>query len=54
MKKLVGVSLATLVAIAAGGAAAQDKVSDGVVKIGVLTDMTGYYSDLAGPGSVLA
>jgi branched-chain amino acid transport system substrate-binding protein len=25
-----------------------------VVKIGVLTDMTGYYSDLAGPGSVLA
>src|SRR5215208_637174 len=24
------------------------------VKIGVLTDMTGYYSDLAGPGSVLA
>ena len=24
------------------------------VKIGVLTDMTGFYSDLAGPGSVLA
>src|SRR5512135_2384473 len=33
---------------------AADKVSDGVVKIGVLTDMTGFYSDLAGPGSVLA
>ena len=32
-------------------AAAQAKISDGVVKIGVLTDMTGYYSDLAGPGS---
>ena len=29
-------------------------ISDGVVRIGVLTDMTGYYSDLAGPGSVLA
>ncbi len=28
--------------------------SDGVVKIGVLTDMTGAYSDLAGPGSVAA
>ena len=33
---------------------ATDKVSDGVVRIGVLTDMTGFYSDLAGPGSVLA
>jgi branched-chain amino acid transport system substrate-binding protein len=54
MRKLVRLSLVTLVALAAGGAAAQDKVSDGVVKIGVLTDMTGYYSDLAGPGSVLA
>jgi branched-chain amino acid transport system substrate-binding protein len=29
-------------------------ISDGVVKVGVLTDMTGAYSDLAGPGSVLA
>jgi len=38
----------------AGTALAAAKVSDGVVKIGVLTDMTGYYSDLAGPGSVLA
>jgi branched-chain amino acid transport system substrate-binding protein len=37
-----------------GATRAADKVSDGVVKIGVLTDMTGYYSDLAGPGSVLA
>jgi branched-chain amino acid transport system substrate-binding protein len=35
-------------------APAPGKVSDGVVKIGVLTDMTGYYSDLAGPGSVVA
>jgi branched-chain amino acid transport system substrate-binding protein len=35
-------------------AGAQAKVSDEVVRIGVLTDMTGYYSDLAGPGSVLA
>jgi len=33
---------------------AADPVSDGKVKIGVLTDMTGFYSDLAGPGSVLA
>jgi branched-chain amino acid transport system substrate-binding protein len=39
---------------AASPAAAQGKVSDDTIKIGVLTDMTGYYSDLAGPGSVLA
>ena len=48
--------LATLVAAACGlgTAAAQAQVSDGVVKIGVLTDMSGLYADLAGPGSVAA
>jgi branched-chain amino acid transport system substrate-binding protein len=30
------------------------QVSDDVVKIGVLTDMTGAYSDLAGPGCIIA
>ncbi len=54
MKRILRTSLANLVALFAAGALAQDKVSDGVVKIGVLTDMTGYYSDLAGPGSVIA
>ena len=34
--------------------AAQAQVSNDVVKIGVLTDLSGPYSDLAGPGSVLA
>ena len=33
---------------------AQAEVSDGVVKIGVLTDLSGTYSDLAGKGAVLA
>jgi branched-chain amino acid transport system substrate-binding protein len=42
---------ATLILI---GAAAGAQVSDDVVKIGVLTDMTGAYSDLAGPGSLIA
>ena len=37
-----------------GTAAAVAQVSDDVVKVGVLTDMTGAYSDLAGPGSVIA
>jgi branched-chain amino acid transport system substrate-binding protein len=30
------------------------KISDGVVRIGVLTDMGGVFSDLAGPGAVTA
>ena len=29
-------------------------ISDGVVRVGVLTDMTGVFSDLAGPGAVTA
>ncbi|MEK7732047.1 MAG: ABC transporter substrate-binding protein [Planctomycetota bacterium] len=36
----------------AGTANAQ--VSDGVIKIGVMNDMSGLYADLTGPGSVLA
>ncbi|MCX7278096.1 MAG: ABC transporter substrate-binding protein [Burkholderiales bacterium] len=51
--------LATSLAMAAGlslmlATGAQAQVSDGVVKIGVLTDLSGTYSDLAGPGAVLA
>lgn len=45
-----GVSLAMLSGIAAQTAV----ISDDVVKIGVLTDMSGTYSDFAGPGSVEA
>jgi branched-chain amino acid transport system substrate-binding protein len=43
---------AALLALATGSAQAQ--VSDGVVKIGVLNDMSGLYADLTGPGSVVA
>nr|WP_313462499.1 ABC transporter substrate-binding protein [Achromobacter sp.] len=35
-------------------AQAPDGISDGVVRIGVLTDMSGAYSGNVGPGSVLA
>jgi len=53
MKSRFAVAAALL--FAAGMASAADpKVSDDAVRIGVLTDMTGYYSDLAGPGSVEA
>jgi branched-chain amino acid transport system substrate-binding protein len=45
-----GVSATALVA----SAAAAQEISDGVVKIGVLTDMSGTYSDLAGEGAVEA
>jgi branched-chain amino acid transport system substrate-binding protein len=34
--------------------AAGEKISDGVVKVGVLTDMAGAYADMAGPGVVVA
>jgi len=33
---------------------AQAQISDGIVKIGVLNDMSGLYSDITGQGSVLA
>ena len=46
--------LATLVAAACGAAAAQAQITDGVVKIGVMNDMSGLYADIAGPGSVVA
>lgn len=36
------------------GQPARAEVSGGVVRIGVLTDMSGVYSDLAGKGSVIA
>jgi branched-chain amino acid transport system substrate-binding protein len=50
------ITLAALLTLALAGpaAAADAKLSDGAVRIGVLTDMTGYYSDLSGAGSVLA
>ncbi len=54
MKRTKTLSAFTLFLTLASPAAGAEKISDGVVKIGVLTDMTGYYSDLAGPGSVLA
>jgi branched-chain amino acid transport system substrate-binding protein len=40
--------------IAAGTAAAQAQYTGGTVKIGVMNDMSGVYSDIAGMGSVVA
>ena len=41
-------------ALAMVASAASAEISDGVVKIGVLTDMSGTYSDLSGEGAVVA
>ena len=48
--------LSTLVAAACGlgAAAAQAQISDGVIKIGVMNDMSGLYADVSGPGAVTA
>ena len=43
---------ASVLAMLASGASAE--ISDGVVKIGLLTDMSGTYSDVAGPGTITA
>ena len=49
-------SLNTLLAymLAAAGLNAHAQISDGIVKIGVLNDMSGLYADITGPGSVVA
>jgi branched-chain amino acid transport system substrate-binding protein len=54
MKTLKHTLVATAIAaaLAAGPAAAQ--VSDNIIKIGVLSDMSSLYTDLAGAGSVVA
>jgi len=54
-KKLVSAMIMAAFAAGAFEAAAQSgKISDDVVRIGVLTDLSSIYSDLSGPGSVLA
>lgn len=48
----VKTAVAGAIALLAGAASAQ--YSDGVIKIGVMNDMSGLYADIAGPGSVWA
>ena len=54
MNMLKRTLVATAIAATLGAGAAQAQVSDGVIKIGVLSDMSSLYTDLAGAGSVLA
>ena len=39
--------------LTAMGLNAHAQISDGIVKIGVLNDMSGLYADITGPGSVV-
>src|SRR5256886_1911295 len=54
MKRVTGSLIAVAIAGAFAAGAAQAQVSDNVVKIGVLSDMSSLYTDLAGAGSVAA
>ncbi len=47
-------ALTLVAALAAAFAPAQAQVSDNVVRIGVLTDLSGAYSDIAGKGTIIA
>jgi len=48
------IALAVAAALGFGSGMAQAQISDNVVRIGVLTDMSGAYSDLSGAGAVTA
>jgi len=51
----LSIVLSTAIAMAAAPVpAAQDKISGDVVRIGVLTDLTGIYTEIGGRGSVVA
>ena len=54
MKLKQTVIAAAIAAIAGTAGTASAQVSDGVIKIGVMNDMSSLYSDIAGPGSVIA
>jgi branched-chain amino acid transport system substrate-binding protein len=54
-RKLMAVAVAAgLTALMSGAYAQQGKLSDDVVRIGVLTDMSGVYAEYGGPGAVTA
>ena len=51
MKLLIGL---VSFAVALGTTMVHAQYSDGVIKIGVMNDMSGLYSDISGPGAVVA
>ena len=53
-KRLLSVFGTGLALVMAASGASAAGLSEAVLKVGVLTDMSGVYSDLCGPGSVAA
>ena len=61
-QKLISLAVATALTVIPGALVAQQKatpagaikLSDGMVKIGVLTDLSGLYADISGAGSITA
>src|SRR5213080_4547260 len=51
MKRLISL---TALAVGLGCPGAQAQYTDGIIKIGVMNDMSGTYADLGGQGSVIA
>jgi branched-chain amino acid transport system substrate-binding protein len=51
-RKLISTLVGAALAVGAGAASAQ--ISDGMIKIGVMSDMSSLYADIGGPGSTLA
>jgi branched-chain amino acid transport system substrate-binding protein len=45
---------ACLAAVLTSGAAAAQQISDGVIRIGVMNDMSSLYADISGPGAIVA
>jgi branched-chain amino acid transport system substrate-binding protein len=43
-----------LAALLTSGAAGAQQITDGVVRIGVMNDMSGLYADISGPGAIVA
>lgn len=54
LSRAAAISAAVLALCSGGAFAQQSKISDDVVRIGVLTDMSGTFSDFAGKGAVEA
>jgi branched-chain amino acid transport system substrate-binding protein len=54
MQRLKCLGSLTALALAFASGIAQAQYTDGVIKVGVMNDMSGTYSDLSGQGSVIA
>lgn len=54
VERLLGSTVILAAILSASTVFAEDKISDGVVKIGLIEDMSGVYADITGPGAVTA